>query len=97
VDIVDPLKVFHSFRHIANCRRRGGIIEASMNDMRPEFLADQPSLPGLCPISDAIVNLSLSSGADERGAIFTRREVVDPKNGSYAGAASVGGGVGRPI
>jgi len=40
-------------------------------------LHGQASLPGLCPISDAVSQLSGSSGAQERGAIFTRREVVD--------------------
>lgn len=48
-----------------------------MNDLNIEFVADQPGLPGMCPISDAVSRLSLESGRDERGAIFTRREVVD--------------------
>lgn len=48
-----------------------------MNDLGLEFLAEQPGLPGMCPISEAVSKLSLESGGDERGAIFTRREVVD--------------------
>ncbi len=36
----------------------------------------QPSLPGFCQIEDAIGHLS-QAGIEERGAIFTRREVVD--------------------
>jgi hypothetical protein len=44
---------------------------------RPQILLDQPSLPGLCPITDAVHGLSHASDADERGAIFTRRAVVD--------------------
>ncbi|QDU61752.1 Modification methylase PaeR7I [Planctomycetes bacterium Pan216] len=36
----------------------------------------QASLPGLCPISHALEDMA-SSGNEERGAIFTRREVVD--------------------
>ena len=36
----------------------------------------QPSLPNLCPVT-AAVNAMAVSGNDERGAIFTRREVVD--------------------
>lgn len=41
------------------------------------FLLDQPALPGFCQITDAVHGLAHSSGAGERGAIFTRREVVD--------------------
>ena len=36
----------------------------------------QPSLPTLCPVANAIA-LSAEAGIEERGAIFTRREVVD--------------------
>lgn len=36
----------------------------------------QPSLAGLCPVADAVHEMS-SSGIEARGAIFTRREVVD--------------------
>ena len=36
----------------------------------------QASLPGLCPITSAIAELA-NSGVEERGAVFTRREVVD--------------------
>ncbi len=36
----------------------------------------QQSLPGLCPVSDALELLS-ASGAESRGAVFTRKEVVD--------------------
>lgn len=43
----------------------------------PTISLDQLSLPGLCSISDAALALSQSSGIDERGAIFTRRTVVD--------------------
>jgi len=35
-----------------------------------------PSLPGLCPVNAALKSLA-EAGIDERGAIFTRREVVD--------------------
>lgn len=41
------------------------------------LLFDQPALPGFCQIADAVQGLAHASGADERGAIFTRREVVD--------------------
>ena len=37
----------------------------------------QPSLPELCPITAAVASLASVGGVDERGAIFTRREVVD--------------------
>jgi hypothetical protein len=38
--------------------------------------ARQLSLPTLCPVADAVA-LATDSGVEERGAIFTRREVVD--------------------
>lgn len=38
--------------------------------------AVQASLPGLCPLTEAVDVLS-RAGLEERGAIFTRREVVD--------------------
>ncbi|MBN9328902.1 MULTISPECIES: TaqI-like C-terminal specificity domain-containing protein [unclassified Comamonas] len=37
----------------------------------------QPGLPGMCPIADAVERLARDSDRSERGAIFTRREVVD--------------------
>lgn len=37
----------------------------------------QSALPGMCPITDAVHVLAHQSEAEERGAIFTRREVVD--------------------
>lgn len=37
---------------------------------------EEPSFPGLCPVTDAVRALS-SSGAEARGAVFTRREVVN--------------------
>ena len=36
----------------------------------------QVSLPGLCPIDAAVAQMA-DSGAEERGDVFTRREVVD--------------------
>lgn len=39
-------------------------------------VASQPSLPTLCPVSHA-TELLAEAGTEERGAIFTRREVVD--------------------
>lgn len=37
----------------------------------------QRAFPDLCPITAAVEALSTAGGIDERGAIFTRREVVD--------------------
>jgi hypothetical protein len=37
----------------------------------------QVSLPGLCPITAAVEELANAGGVEVRGAIFTRREVVD--------------------
>ena len=36
----------------------------------------QPVLPGLCPVKDAVTVLA-ASGIEQRGAIYTRREVVE--------------------
>ena len=44
--------------------------------MSANALLHQPSLPTLCPITEAVSALS-GSGVEERGAIYTRREVVD--------------------
>lgn len=44
---------------------------------RSELLLDQPALPGMCPVTDAVNTLASGSGVEERGAIFTRPEVVD--------------------
>ena len=38
--------------------------------------ARQASLPGLCPVADAVALFS-ASGFEQRGAIYTRREVVE--------------------
>jgi len=37
----------------------------------------QSSLPGICPITDAVEILALTEGIESRGAVFTRREVVE--------------------
>ncbi|MDR0702216.1 MAG: Eco57I restriction-modification methylase domain-containing protein [Azoarcus sp.] len=39
--------------------------------------ARQPSLPGLCPVTQAVEILATGAGIEARGAIFTRREIVD--------------------
>lgn len=41
------------------------------------LLIHQPALLGLCPIAQAVERLAHDSHGDERGAVFTRREVVD--------------------
>lgn len=44
----------------------------------PHALAvQQPAFPGLCPITEAVERLAAAGGIEERGAIYTRREVVD--------------------
>ena len=40
-------------------------------------LALQPAFPGLCPLTEAVEKLATDGGIEERGAIFTKREVVD--------------------
>ena len=42
-----------------------------------QSLSVQPSFPSLCQISEAIERLASDSGIEERGAIYTKREVVD--------------------
>ncbi len=42
----------------------------------PPSFSGQVSLPGLCPVRDALQQLS-EAGAEARGAVFTRREVVE--------------------
>ncbi|CAN7336048.1 Eco57I restriction-modification methylase domain-containing protein [Caballeronia sp. LjRoot29] len=44
-----------------------------MNDL----LLRQPSFPDLCALISAVEELAHAGGIEERGAIFTRREVVD--------------------
>lgn len=45
--------------------------------MAHALLIDQPSLEGFCPVADAVAKLARDSEAHERGAVFTRREVVE--------------------
>lgn len=45
--------------------------------MAAPFFVEQPSFPGMCPIADAVEKLASHSDHSERGAIFTRREVVN--------------------
>ncbi|GAB1385063.1 Eco57I restriction-modification methylase domain-containing protein [Melaminivora sp.] len=45
--------------------------------MTLNLLVEQPGLPGMCPLADAVEKLAYDSESSERGAIFTRREVVD--------------------
>lgn len=45
--------------------------------MSLELLPQQSSFPGLCPVTEAIQALSATGSVEERGAVFTRREVVD--------------------
>ncbi|MDA7946065.1 MAG: Eco57I restriction-modification methylase domain-containing protein [Hyphomicrobiaceae bacterium] len=45
--------------------------------MTTTILALQPAFPGLCPVTEAVEQLATDAGIEERGAIYTRREVVD--------------------
>lgn len=42
-----------------------------------ELLLRQPSFSDVCPVTAAVEELAHTGGIEERGAIFTRREVVD--------------------
>lgn len=43
----------------------------------PNSVSTQLTLPGLCPVRDAIERIARESRTEERGAIYTRREVVE--------------------
>lgn len=45
--------------------------------MNLHLLLRQPSFPDLCPVTAAVEELSRAGDVDERGAVFTRREVVE--------------------
>ena len=45
--------------------------------MSAQLQIQQASFPGMCPVTDAVELLANAGGVDERGAVFTRREVVD--------------------
>lgn len=38
---------------------------------------EQPAFPGMCPVTDAVNGLARFSDDSDRGAVFTRREVVE--------------------
>ena len=40
-------------------------------------MIEQYSLPGFCALAEAVHALAHDSTADERGAVFTKRAVVD--------------------
>lgn len=43
----------------------------------PQSLSVQPSFEGFCSITDAVERLASDSGIEQRGAIYTKREVVE--------------------
>lgn len=45
--------------------------------MPPQVAVRQQAFPGLCPVTAAVEALSRAGEIEERGAIFTRREVVE--------------------
>jgi hypothetical protein len=45
--------------------------------MQADLMLRQQSFPTMCPITAAVEELAHAGGIEERGAIFTRREVVD--------------------
>lgn len=45
--------------------------------MNAPLLLEQPALVGFCPITDAVESLARAGAVEARGAIYTRREVVD--------------------
>ena len=51
--------------------------QSSTNVMTQKLLLRQASFPDLCPVTAAVEELANAGGTEERGAIFTRREVVE--------------------
>lgn len=45
--------------------------------MSAQLLLDQPALPGMCLVSQAVEALASASSTEGRGAVFTRAEVVN--------------------
>lgn len=45
--------------------------------MPSSVLIEPPSLPGLCPLTEAVAALARAEGSEARGAVYTRREVAD--------------------
>jgi hypothetical protein len=60
----------------ADATKTQGPTNESKNVKRPQAFRRQLSVPTLCPVTVASENLA-AAGVEERGAIFTRREVVD--------------------
>lgn len=65
-------------RETANANRQS-LPNQNLPDHMPtnDLLLRQPSFPDLCPVTVAVEELARAGGVEERGAIFTRREVVE--------------------
>ncbi len=50
---------------------------SSVTNQVPNLRLNQSSFPELCPITAAIAKLSVASGAETRGAVYTKKEVVE--------------------
>ena len=51
------------------------MVERAVDSM--PSLSVQPTFQGFCPVAEAVEHLASKSGIEERGAIYTKREVVD--------------------
>jgi len=56
---------------------QGKLTVEVISNSSPEFSSSQSSLPGFCPVMDAVNALS-RAGIEKCPALFTRREVADP-------------------
>jgi len=54
-----------------------GLIDIKALMTSSVMLLDQPALPGMCAVTDAVEMLARGSGMEELGAIYTRCEVVE--------------------
>lgn len=59
------------------CDRAVAKSKHSIDAMTLNLLVEQPGLPGMCLVANAVEKLARDSDHSERGAVFTRREVVD--------------------
>ncbi len=72
------IRLPNSFRNNTSAINKDpSILNGTVSVRSKEQPSVQPSLQGCCPITETVERLACESGAKERGAIYTRREVAD--------------------
>ena len=56
---------------------RANTEQRSHKQGHPQSFSMQPSFDGLCPVTEAVEQLAADGGIEERGAVYTKREVVN--------------------